>query len=270
MTAALGSLSYGYAITSLGNALSKPVFNEYLDLSMTGPRADYTTSMIALWNCIIYVGSLFGCLSYALFAQRFGRRRPIALAAVLATVGSALQAGLVNGAMLAVSRFVIGLGIGLILSAVPTYQAEIAPPSGRGLIVGLHGEYPVAQLRRSFLEALLLTFLSVSYRVRDGRCLVGRRGVLPRPRQCISPSTCKLPALVTDQVHLQAAWRAPFAIQCVFPMLLLACIWFLPESPRWRKHFSFSSVRSSLDPPVLLPTCSHNFSFLVSVHERRV
>ena len=33
----------------------------------------------------------------------------------------------------------------------------------------------------------------------------------------------------------QAGWRVPFAINCVPPCFLVVLIWFLPESPRWRK-----------------------------------
>ena len=32
-------------------------------------------------------------------------------------------------------------------------------------------------------------------------------------------------------------WRIPTAIQCLPPLLLTIGIWWLPESPRWRKYF---------------------------------
>jgi MFS family permease len=137
--AAIGSLTYGYTISAFGNVLSNPNFNEYMGLAAVGPRAGYTTTMIALWNCILYVGAFFGCGSYSLAAAKYGRRAPIAVGGALSLIGGALQAGMVNAAMCTVARLILGAGIGLLLTAVPTYQAEIAPPSGRGLIVGLHG-----------------------------------------------------------------------------------------------------------------------------------
>ncbi|KAF7557364.1 hypothetical protein G7Z17_g637 [Cylindrodendrum hubeiense] len=40
--------------------------------------------------------------------------------------------------MLTVSRFIIGIGAGVILPAIPLYQAEVSPAHARGLMVGLH------------------------------------------------------------------------------------------------------------------------------------
>lgn len=109
-----------------------------MNLSTVGPGAGYTTSIIALWNCILYVGAFFGCASYSLAASKYGRRVPVAMGAALSLLGSALQAGAVNVAMLTVTRLILGLGIRLLLTTVPTYQAEIAPPSNRSLIIDLH------------------------------------------------------------------------------------------------------------------------------------
>jgi MFS family permease len=139
LIACLGSFTYGYTISILGNTLSKPNFYLYMGLSTTGPDAGHTNALIAAWNCLLYVGGLFGCLMYPWISNRYGRKRPIFLAGVSAIVGGALQAGEVHAAMLAIARVVIGLSTGLILSGVPLYQAEVAPPNARGLMVGLHG-----------------------------------------------------------------------------------------------------------------------------------
>jgi MFS family permease len=72
---------------------------------------------------------------------------PLALGALLATLGTALQAGGVNPEIVIVARAILGLGTGFFLPGVPLYQAEIAPPSGRGIIVGLHGGFPSPQTK---------------------------------------------------------------------------------------------------------------------------
>lgn len=112
-----------------------------MGLSTTGRGAGHTNALIAAWNCLLYVGGLFGALSYPWLSNRFGRRIPIFASGVSALVGGALQAGEVNAAMLCVARVIIGTATGLILSGVPLYQAEISPPSARGLMVGLHGKH---------------------------------------------------------------------------------------------------------------------------------
>ncbi|KAM0468268.1 hypothetical protein ACHAP7_011097 [Fusarium lateritium] len=41
--------------------------------------------------------------------------------------------------MFLITRFFTGIGVGLIVGAVPLYQSEISPPHSRGFLVGLHG-----------------------------------------------------------------------------------------------------------------------------------
>jgi MFS family permease len=57
---------------------------------------------------------------------------------VINAFGGALSAGEINPGMLCAGRFFAGFGLGLILPGTPLYQAEIAPPHSRGLVVGLH------------------------------------------------------------------------------------------------------------------------------------
>lgn len=139
LIASIGSLTYGYTISILGNALSKPAFYEYMGLETTGPTAGHTNSLIAAWNCLLYVGGFVACICYPSISSRYGRRFPIFLSGVSVIIGGGLQAGTVNSSMLCVARVIMGLATGFILSGVPLYQAEVAPPHSRGLMVGLHG-----------------------------------------------------------------------------------------------------------------------------------
>lgn len=53
------------------------------------------------------------------------------------TIGSALQTGAVDYAMLTVARFIGGLGIGMLSMVAPLYISEIAPPEMRGALLVL-------------------------------------------------------------------------------------------------------------------------------------
>jgi MFS family permease len=139
LVACIGSFTYGYVIAVLGTTLSKPDFYIYMDLDTVGPGKTYAEAIIATWNCVLYVGAVFGGISYSFISDRWGRRAPIGIGSFFAMFGGALQAGSVNVAMLAVSRVIIGLGIGMLLPAIPLYQAEVSAPHTRGLMVGLHG-----------------------------------------------------------------------------------------------------------------------------------
>jgi MFS family permease len=140
LTASIGSLTYGYNISILGNALSKPAFYAYLDLVPVGNSK--TEALVAAWNCMLYVGGMIGCVCYPWISNRYGRKLPIFLSSVSVIIGGGMQAGMVNSAMLCVARVIQGLSNGLVLSGIPLYQAEVAPPSTRGLMVGLHGKDP--------------------------------------------------------------------------------------------------------------------------------
>lgn len=138
---ALGSLTYGYSISVLANVVNKPEFFVAMKLDPTGPGAAHATTIIAWWNCIIYVGGFIFCLITPYFGNRYGRKNAITVGAVFSIIGGALQAGSVNAEMLIGARLIVGIGMGFLLPAVPLYQAEIAPPANRGLIVGFHASF---------------------------------------------------------------------------------------------------------------------------------
>jgi MFS family permease len=168
-----------------------------MELELVPPGLDYTNTLIALWNALLYVGGFIGCCIYGPISSRYGRRIPLALAAVCVIVGGALQAGEVHPAMLAVARVITGLGSGSFLSSCPLYQAEVAPAHARGLVIGLHA----GCVGTGFM---LAQWMGAAFFYASG----------------------------------QASWRVPLALQCVSPIALLCVVFFLPESPRWRKSSS--------------------------------
>lgn len=99
-------------------------------------------------------GAILGCLSVSGIGDAIGRRQLIFLASVVSVIGSALQGGAVHIGMLIAGRLLAGIAVGQLSSTVPIYcvsalgrisvprflntsQAEIAPPSIRGMLSGL-------------------------------------------------------------------------------------------------------------------------------------
>jgi MFS family permease len=205
--AAMGSMTFGFSLAVLGSQLDKPGFLAYFNLDLVNPqKIDHTNSILAAFNCLLYVGGWIGSLSMGTLADLFGRRIAIALGAGLVVLGGALQAGSVAQAMFCVARIVTGLGVGILLGAVPLFQAEISPPHSRGLMVGFHGVFLGAGL--AIAQWIGLAFYNVQG---------------------------------------QGAWRGPLAIQCIFPLVLLCGIFFLPESPRYRKSFYLNIPMNGID-----------------------
>lgn len=105
------------------------------------PETDYGRTIIAVWNTIIYAASIVAIYVCPLFADSYGRKKALSLGGLVSLFGAALQAGSTNIAMLIAARIFVGFGIGITISCVPLYQAEISPPDSRGIVVGLHGEH---------------------------------------------------------------------------------------------------------------------------------
>jgi MFS family permease len=84
---------------------------------------------------------------------------------------------------------------GALVTLVPLYQSEIAPPKIRGLLVGMHG-------------VLICVGYALASWVGVGFYFVNASG---------------------------AQWRIPLAIQCLPPLFLAIGVLLLPESPRWCK-----------------------------------
>ena len=146
-------------------------------------------------NGLFSVGGLFGAMSVLYTPDAWGRKYAIVFASTCAVVGSGLQAGSVHIAMFLIARLLTGFSVGALVSLVPLYQSEISPPRIRGFLVGMHG-----------------TGIAVGY---------------------ISASWIGLGFYFVNANATQ--WRMPLAIQALFPLLLGIGVFFIPESPRWRK-----------------------------------
>lgn len=82
-------------------------------------------------------GAILGTIITFFTADKLGRKKTIALGALLATIGCALQAGAVNMTMIIIGRFIAGVAVGILTSTIPMYASEIAEPKYRGALSGL-------------------------------------------------------------------------------------------------------------------------------------
>ncbi|KAH7921398.1 general substrate transporter [Leucogyrophana mollusca] len=186
----LGSLTYGYAFSVITNTLGQPGFLSYFNLDND---ASYANQIEGAINGIFSAGGTFGALTVGYMCDIHGRKVTMNTAAIISLVGGALQAGSVDIAMLLVARFITGWGIGMMVVLIPIFQAEISPPSSRGLLVGQHGAWIVA-----------------------GYAIASWVGVG-----------------TFYSTNMSFQWRFPLALQCASPLALLCCSPWVPESPRW-------------------------------------
>jgi MFS family permease len=115
--------------------------------------------------------ALIGSFGQAWISNRYGRMNATRVAAVLITIGNALQAGAPHIAMFFVGRYIAGLGCGMVITNTPVYLSEISPPHSRGLLVGLQGNFIVFGYICSSCAALGFHFVEEAYQWRLNYCI---------------------------------------------------------------------------------------------------
>lgn len=74
-------------------------------------------------------------MATAVFGEKLGRRKSVAIGAVISIIGAILQATAYGRPHLIFGRIVSGVGLGIINSTVPVMQAEFSPKASRGIYV---------------------------------------------------------------------------------------------------------------------------------------
>ncbi|KAJ5813675.1 uncharacterized protein N7503_000425 [Penicillium pulvis] len=167
--------------------LAQPSFNEYFQLNTR-------TNASQLKGGGYYASAFIGVFFVGILADRWGRKRAIAVGAILTLISGALLSASVNVAMFIAFRFLSGAGSSILLAGVPLWMNEVVSAKDRGPLVDIHGA--MFQVGFAMSSWVGYGFYSITSRTID-------------------------------------AWRAPQAFQCLAPLITLAILPFLPESPRW-------------------------------------
>ena len=177
--AALGGLLFGYDTGIIATAL--PYISKEWVL----------TDSVKEWVVgIVLLGGMLGAISSSRFSDTFGRKRVNFITAILFTFASILSYYAQSVEYLVVSRFLIGLAVGIASYAVPLYIAEIAPAAKRGGLVSL--------FQFAITIGILLSYIC-GYIFAD----------------------------------VANGWRLMFLAGIVPAIILLAGLFFVPETPRW-------------------------------------
>lgn len=134
LVVSLGGFTYGFGFAVFVTSIGQPGFYEYFNLD---PTTSYTANIIGAVNALFGFGAAMGAIAQGWISDWRGRRIGLAIAATCALVGGALAAGSATIAMLIVVRILQGFGLGMMISLVPLYLTEVAPPRHRGFLTGL-------------------------------------------------------------------------------------------------------------------------------------
>ncbi|EXV06046.1 MFS transporter [Metarhizium robertsii] len=189
---AVGASIWGYNIGILSSVLVHPGWREALD--------DPTPAQIGLVTGVYYLGTLlsFTLLSHPL-ADYLGRRRAAVIGTCALCLGAMCMAA-ANGSaavgIMALGRWICGVGVGVVSTAVPLYQSEVSPAKERGRLVTMNHVGFIAGLASGLWVGYGMTFW-------------------------------------TSDAGRYWGWRDSILLQCVPAAVFLVGLFFLPETPRW-------------------------------------
>ncbi|RYP42983.1 hypothetical protein DL770_011904 [Monosporascus sp. CRB-9-2] len=197
--AALSIFFFGYDQGMMGGVNNA---KDYIDLMGFG-HVDPATEEPIITNSLLqggivsvyYLGTLFGCLHGGWVGDKIGRTKTIAVGAVWAIIGACLQCSAQNANWMICARAVNGIGTGILNAIVPVWATETAEHTSRGKFIAI--------------EFTLNIFgVVVAYWLEFGLSFI-------------------------DHGNSAVRWRFPIAFQIIPLLVLLASVWFFPESPRW-------------------------------------
>ncbi|EMR63583.1 putative mfs monosaccharide protein [Eutypa lata UCREL1] len=197
--AALSIFFFGYDQGMMGGVNNA---KDYIDLMGFGYVDPITEEPIVTDSLlqggivsVYYLGTLFGCLHGGWVGDKIGRTKTIAVGAVWAIIGASLQCSAQNANWMICARAVNGIGTGILNAIVPVWATETADHTSRGKFIAI--------------EFTLNIFgVVVAYWLEFGLSYI-------------------------DNGNSPIRWRFPIAFQIIPLLVLLACVWFFPESPRW-------------------------------------
>jgi MFS family permease len=122
---ALGFMQIGFDNGLMGGLINAPAFQDTFD----SPSPTITGLIVS----ILEVGAFFGSIASAVFGEKLGRRKSVAIGIIIMSIGSLLQATAYSRAHMIIARIVAGVGLGITNSTVPVLQSEYSPKASRGL-----------------------------------------------------------------------------------------------------------------------------------------
>ncbi|KAL6711362.1 hypothetical protein ACN47E_005893 [Coniothyrium glycines] len=178
-------------------------------MSLINTNTDYLSTMgigeespiVGVIVAVYYLGCAVGAVLFSKLADILGRKKSIFFSLAAASLGNLVMfvAGMkfANIALpvMLTGRVIMGLGVGGIDAVIPTYSSELSADDARGKAL--------AQEFQSNIFGLVMAFgINLGVTIALGK-------------------------------SNQWAWRVPIVVMQVYPVLLMAFVERLPESPRW-------------------------------------
>ncbi|SPO06333.1 related to sugar transport protein STP1 [Cephalotrichum gorgonifer] len=126
--ASLGSVTYGYDLGVIAQAIASPSFK-----AKFGANPDQIGAIVSVFTG----GAFFGAFLAGPVGDKLGRKMTILIGAIIFLLGGSLQTGAMSINYMYAGRALAGAGVGFLTMIIPLYQAELCHPSIRGRVTAL-------------------------------------------------------------------------------------------------------------------------------------
>ncbi|NLS53450.1 sugar porter family MFS transporter [Hafnia alvei] len=196
LVAACGGLLFGYDWVVIGGA--KPFYEAYFGI--TDPAQSGWAMSSALAGCV------FGALISGWCADRFGRKLPLIISAILFSASAWGTAVATHFDWFVFYRIVGGVGIGLASALSPMYIAEVSPAEKRGKFVAINQlTIVIGVLAAQLVNLMIAEPVASSATMQD----------------------------ILQSWNGQVGWRWMFGAELIPAVLFLFLMFLVPDSPRW-------------------------------------
>ncbi|KIW10501.1 hypothetical protein PV08_11465 [Exophiala spinifera] len=133
----LSQINFGMDLVAFANTQAMNAFNEkFGHYNPHLKRYAVDPYFLSLLNSLTYVGQVFGVITGGWITRRYGRRASFWVMSFWAILSAILLVTAEKKEQVLVGRILNYVYLGQELVTVPVFQAEIAPPEIRGMVIG--------------------------------------------------------------------------------------------------------------------------------------
>ncbi|KAJ1271294.1 hypothetical protein BS78_06G117900 [Paspalum vaginatum] len=151
LMAASCGLIFGYDIGVSGGVTQMESFlRKFFPEVSSGTRdakhdayCKYDDQRLTAFTSSLYIAAMLSSLVASRVTRTVGRQSVMLVGGVLFLVGSVINAGAINIAMLIIGRMLLGFGVGFTTQAAPLYLAETSPARWRGAFTTAYNIFQV-------------------------------------------------------------------------------------------------------------------------------
>ncbi|KAL6352109.1 hypothetical protein LRP88_14551 [Fusarium phalaenopsidis] len=192
-------LSVGFDNSVTNTTLGMPAFRRYFGHQTEAGDYVIPAKYVSAWAGGTFGGQVLTDLVGGYLADRIGRKWTLCLSVIVIIIASTIQITAHSIGQIIAGKTVFGMGVGLYISFVTSYTAELAPTRVRGMAC-----------------------MAVNFCIQTGNW-IGSGAALGLFNRY-------------PNVNDTRSFRIIFSLQYLFASLFLLTVWWLPESPSFHIH----------------------------------